>query len=646
MNAARPPDLLDAYASVSFDVFDTLVTRVVADPRDAFDLLASRFRLGKAFRVTRERSERAARVAARRGGREEVTLAEIYREVGARMGWDAEREGQVAQGEIDLEVSLCVPNPYGRDLYEAARAGGKRVVAISDMYLPTPAVEAILDRCGYGGVELFVSAELGTTKHAGGMYDLVRARLGDDAAAWLHIGDNRHSDGEVARARGIRTHLVPGSSCGPVGSAVRGVYLKGAEILSASEATDDETRFWRRAARTVAAPLIVGLCLAARRRAEETGSDRIYFLARDGRIALEAYRELFPDDGRNLVYLYASRRAINFAGIDAIDERALRFLKDGKKTMSIRGLLRRLGLGGAAEEEAAARGLDLDSIDPPTFDLERFFEAIGDQVLAAAAREREILVDYLRESGLAGDGHAVVVDVGWNFSIQRSLAKIAAREGWGGDLHGVYLGTKPAAHRADAGSHDAIGWLCQGGRPRRDRDRLERSIEFVELMFAAPEHGIQSIERTPDGFGPKRFEVAMENGRIAIARIMRGPILGMARMIRESGLLDVIGDEEGREAALLSLDGVLANPNRETASIAGAVRHSLGFGDSSYAPLVSPVGNWRSPGQWVEAFRRSYWREGLAALAPRPLDRLARIVLRIAMPLYRGVWRLRYERKA
>lgn len=643
MSIHNPHGFLGAYSAVSFDVFDTLVTRLVAEPGETFDLLAARFGLGRGFRRVRERSEREARRAARRAGRDEVTLAEIYGEVARRVGWEPDRAAGIAEGEARLEIALCLPIPYGSELYEAAVASGKRVVAVSDMYLPKATVEAILKRCGYDGFELFLSSETMATKHSGGLYDLVRESLGEHAASWLHVGDNRFSDGEVARSKGIQTHLVPILSPASGRGTVRNLYEKAAMLLSYPEAADDETLFWRRIARTVAAPLVIGLCLAARKRAEETGSDRIYFLARDGRIAMETYRELFPEDDRRLVYLYASRRAVNFAGIERIDERALRFLKDGKRTMSARGLLCRLGLD---PEAGAVAALDFDMVDPPTAGIESLFRVMEGPILAASAREREILVDYLEANGLSEGGHAVVVDVGWNFSIQRSLAKIAARQGWETVLHGVYLGTKPAAHAADGGIHDAIGWLSQGGRPRRDRDRLERSIEFVELMFAAPEHGIQSIERTSEGFAPKRLEVPMEEGRIAIARVMREPIIEIARDLRRAGLLDVVGGEPGREAALSSLDGFLRAPTREAASIAGGVRHSLGFGDSSYAPLVSPIKDWRSARQWVEGFRKSYWREGLAALAPSPLDRLAKAAFRVVLPLYRAAWRWAYERRS
>ena len=87
-------------------------------------------------------------------------------------------------------------------LLGGAREGGTRVVAVSDTYYGAADLRTILDAVVGPPVPLdavYSSADVGLTKHAGGLFDEVARREGVPGHRVLHVGD--HSDADVARAR-------------------------------------------------------------------------------------------------------------------------------------------------------------------------------------------------------------------------------------------------------------------------------------------------------------------------------------------------------------------------------------------------------------------------------------------------------------
>ena len=157
---------------VTFDVFDTLITRRVAAPRDVFELMsrkAAEVAGGDAaeFAERRMSSELAAAKIARQEGREDPTLAEIYAAL-LNSPVNDDRVATLSNLEIATETAVVVPRPAGNSLYKAARRSRRRIVLISDTYLPHDAVASLLHKCDYSGWErLFVSSEAGRTKRTG-----------------------------------------------------------------------------------------------------------------------------------------------------------------------------------------------------------------------------------------------------------------------------------------------------------------------------------------------------------------------------------------------------------------------------------------------------------------------------------------------
>lgn len=211
-------ELLDVIRSpeveyVSFDVFDTLVVRPFLKPADLFVLMEQEVQQVLGCRDLPDFSalRHAAEVQARRvhAEREDITLTQIYEQLGCLTGLDQERLALLCDMEIAYEQRYCFRRENAKRLWDAAIAAHKRVIVISDMYLPTETIASILAKNGYEGYTgLFVSGDVGKTKASGHLFEHVQKTLSITTGKQvLHIGDNLCSD--VRRARNAGWKAFP-----------------------------------------------------------------------------------------------------------------------------------------------------------------------------------------------------------------------------------------------------------------------------------------------------------------------------------------------------------------------------------------------------------------------------------------------------
>ena len=216
---SRYEDTLDALLSpevraVSFDIFDTLITRPLYTPSDLFYLMNGEFerlrpedtRLFSDLRIGAERDLRQGR------GRSDephgdITLEEIYREL--EKSTDAQTARKMQATELELELSLCRPRRSAKNLYDAVLTTGKPIFFTSDMYLPADTVREMLKKCGYGTGVLLLSRDEGATKADGELFSLLVKKSGCPPRSIIHIGDNWHSDRVAARRQGINAVFYP-----------------------------------------------------------------------------------------------------------------------------------------------------------------------------------------------------------------------------------------------------------------------------------------------------------------------------------------------------------------------------------------------------------------------------------------------------
>ena len=200
---------------VSFDIFDTLVTRPFLYPTDLFTFLNDEYRklsnnYAIDFSKIREDCEIQARTEAFNQKKEEVTLDRIYEIIEEEYEIPNPIIKILKQKEIDLEIKFCQKRETAYSLYKLAKYIGKKVICTSDMYLPLDVIKKILEKNCYDKIEkIYLSCDIMETKSSGNLYEYVINKENINANEMLHIGDNYQSDYEVSKDIGIISSYFP-----------------------------------------------------------------------------------------------------------------------------------------------------------------------------------------------------------------------------------------------------------------------------------------------------------------------------------------------------------------------------------------------------------------------------------------------------
>ncbi len=193
---------------LSFDIFDTLLTRPCPKPTDVFSYMATAFpEIPKNFAQQRIQAEAEARRYAPGG---ECTLEEIYRVLVQKEEYTERLCKRLRYMEGETELRICKPRPEGKALLDAAADLDLRVILISDMYLSKRHIGRMLCKCGLTDfAELYVSCETRMSKANGDMFRYVKQCEEMPFSAMLHIGDNPISDVIIPQNLGMHALFLP-----------------------------------------------------------------------------------------------------------------------------------------------------------------------------------------------------------------------------------------------------------------------------------------------------------------------------------------------------------------------------------------------------------------------------------------------------
>lgn len=307
------------YDIISFDIFDTLIFRPFSSPADLF------FRVGEKLgyldfeRIRREVEWRTRQKAKMQCGSYEVTLKEIYEEMEIRAGVPV-KKGMGT--EIETEMALCFGNPYMLETFRClhknlkGRKLDKKIICVSDMYLPGEVIEKLLIKCGYQGIDrCFVSCELGMSKGDGKLFEKVKETYGHEKK-YVHVGDHPEADVKMARKCGFDAEFYQNVNLAGMPyraedmSAVTGSLYRG--IVNAHIHNGLKTYSREYELGFIYGGLFVtGYCQFIHEYVKNHDIDKLLFLSRDGEILSRAYALLYPEeagDGKT-EYVYWSRLA-------------------------------------------------------------------------------------------------------------------------------------------------------------------------------------------------------------------------------------------------------------------------------------------------------------------------------------------------
>jgi len=185
---------------ISFDVFDTLVTRQVLYPADVFGLVEQRLitKYGQGFDFQRNRRQAEASIS--RGV--SPNIFQIYKELEKYIDLPEAKLKEIRQLEWELEQQVLLPREEMCELFRYAVSLNKKVYLVSDMYYTAEQLTRLLKPFGITGYDkIFVSCDY-NTKKSQGLFEHLKAEA--PAKNYLHIGDNTVADVEGAICNGIK----------------------------------------------------------------------------------------------------------------------------------------------------------------------------------------------------------------------------------------------------------------------------------------------------------------------------------------------------------------------------------------------------------------------------------------------------------
>ena len=524
---------------LTFDIWDTVLTRMVGTPQDVFLFVADaadRAGLLRCAPATFPRLRLAAEADRIRKAGPRVCLADIYAELS---WWGAILEGGEAaacRAELGVERRLCRAVPGARARVRVARERHGRVGFISEMYMPEDFLIALLEDFGIWepGDEVVTSAAAGCSKRGGALYTAAARRLSVPASAITHLGNDQCLDVEGARSAGATAVLLPlgnpnrferllsqhASSTGGTSSLFAGASrIARLSREDGGPFGDDPSRCaaLTAVAAGVVAPVVAAFALWVLAKAKSLGIRSLYFLSRDGQIILRACQaiERVARTGVRMRYLYAGRRA-----------------------------------WGPGEQRDPARR-------------------------------------YLLGEGLRGASDWGIVDVGWHGNMQESLGQIM------GSLAkppvGLYFGILPAAVSCTYGTRHAFLYDAPSDRGNPTPLAAEELVAFLEMFCCGDEGGLAgySAESPPRPIlNTPRNGPAIEWGLPAVRAVLDRFTRELVAVIRD---YPALAEADMRDVAAELISEAWMNPTGPEGEFWGSFPFEYGAEGVAVRALAPPL---------------------------------------------------------
>jgi predicted HAD superfamily hydrolase/GT2 family glycosyltransferase len=613
---------------VSFDIFDTLLARVI-EPPEAVQMAVCHelaLHLGDNYSPeslwqARQKAENHLRAAARENmGDGECHFNDLVED------WVDELNPEIPKHqlatlihkiEMEMECLALYVKPGMGELLGWIREQDLKVIATSDMYLGEQHIREILSDKGLLGKldELHVSSETGLCKHSGKLFQHILEQHGWQPQALLHIGDNPISDSQALLAQGgtglhlhekheltRRRHQALHYEMCRYGGPWPGMWFSQVHDALLSQQTDNraEDSFFYRYGRHQLGPLfnifMAGLIEAIRR----DRIDKLFFVARDGFIFQQLYSLWKGEDCPESNYLYASRKTIMAASINqgmTLEQARIALLNP--KQQGLLSILKTFGLK-RGEFESLAHGHGFETIDEPIIDhqdrrLKAFLndKQVQAKISAHGSLCRERLERYLEQQGFFSHQRVAFVDIGWNGTIQKYLKSAFGHRDDLPKMSGYYFAFVGKIHQTFGEDNHVHGLLYDANR---DPEAFKTAAEFEELF----EQGARSLEATTLGYADHNGTISpilKQDGsadRLAeiqcnesIEQIHAGVISSTDAFIKAHRLSGLDFDQL-RPYGFALLERTIIYPTRDEVEHITGLAHSEDFGHEDILNLKAP----------------------------------------------------------
>jgi predicted HAD superfamily hydrolase len=493
-----------------------------------FDLMEGKAAklIGKkvAFKEIRRKADATLRVQLQ--GPKDLTIDDIYQEIGRVLELDTATTDQLKQLELDFEMRMLCKRASVVNVAEHAYAIGKRVVLASDMYLTETHLRTLLEKLDIKAYhKIYISADVGHRKDRRTLFPYILESEGVAPEALLHVGDNEHSDLQIPGDLGItvfhvkrakdlflrshlgkhvyrhRYHTIPPYYRGCIALAINKFYDDPFPKKSLTNADLELFGYY------YFGPLLLSYVKWVADTAKSQHIKRLYFISRDGEILYKIYQLLQSRSRRSVpeaAYIEVSRRAL-----------AIPFIKDHA---DVDKALNANFFGDTLQHYLHARlGIDITGINPKR--LQKYgFETVNDPVYIPADLEKvkplayavynenkscfeedkEKAIRYLQEKGLFDKTKKSIVDIGYSGTMQRLLNRITRRP-----IHGLYMVTYNTI-RTQITQLDVItkGLFADGIDPFSEAPTINKYSLFYEMVLSSVNGPVERYKETESGIQP------------------------------------------------------------------------------------------------------------------------------------------------
>ncbi len=430
------------YNIISFDIFDTLITRNIYEPDDVFNIVEKTIvgiDIKEKFIDMRKKSEKLANERYKH----DVNIDEIYFSMKELYGYTEDEINGMKGVEVDIEKKLISPRCDMLDLLEQLVKNGKKVILTSDMYLNKYIVEEMLKKCGY--IEgkhyhkIYLSNDKNLRKDNGSMWKYFKILY--SGIKFIHVGDNATSDYAIPISYGFKAicisnpkeqfrkspiygYLSKIDERRTIGDSLLFGYVVNIQLFNSP--FNENIDSLEVLSRIHTAPIMYEFLKYIDNNTEK--KDKLLFLAREGYNLQKLYKDyckIFNKNEKNNYYFLASRKATMSTIIESKEDIVESLNKE--YSGSIKTLLKNV-------YDVDYKYADM-SIKLPD-DLDKIKSKVllySKQIIDRSKEYKNAYIKYIDDT-IEDKNNLIIVDLGYSGTIQLNLSKMLNK-----DLKGVYL---------------------------------------------------------------------------------------------------------------------------------------------------------------------------------------------------------------
>ena len=603
MKINRIKEIIDKAEIVSFDIFDTLIKRMIKRPCDVFDLVEKKYNLTNFdklynFKTNRIKAEKKCRLSY---DNEEIVFEDIYKHFSS--SYTYEQLSSLRQIEENIEKDICRFNYQIRDIFEYCEKKKKTIIITSDMYLDEKTIKEILKKNNIKYYKLYLSSSIGKTKNSGSLFKFIIKDLGIKPKELIHIGDNKKSDFFVPKRLGIKSILwsnnnrITEKSRGNITEDIIDSFLNNTKIDSSNTFSSIGFDYF--------GPLLLCFSKWLLSELKQNKIDRVFFLSRDGYIMKRAF-DIINKENIKSDYFYASRRAVIVPSLkeyaDIYDVFSCMHLSEDIKMKS---LLKKIGLDDLLNNQSTIDSLNIEIEKEEKLSnilnkkqyieiLEKLYPLVIDN----SNKEYKSFINYKNIHNFTGN--VAIVDIGWFGNIQHALEKLKLDT----RIRGYYMGIEPRKNYQN--TQKMSGFIFETNR-NYDYFLMEHNFNSIFEMLFLGRHGSVKRYNSNEGYGVEFYEYEYEGLKEKNNIInLQDSAIEFVKEFYKSGLIEYLVDD--LSISFERLANIFLNPSLNIAKQFG----DMVFLDDEKMYIAKPKRGiyYLNPKKLIHDYKRSIWRIG------------------------------------